>query len=888
MKALSSSTWLCLGLTFLCVLQSIHLNYISREPLRTTAPSQYPHQVDEHQTAASQQTPPQDIASLTTENENPLIDDTLLSDDPSNLFYFIQVSDLHISKFRSQTERFLHFVKSALPVVRPSFVVVTGDLTDAKDVGDIKTVQYEEEWMLYKNAIDQGTTNGQDGGLPWYDMRGNHDCFDMPSWESDVNLYRTFGKSAHLLEEGQGVYAWQMKQNYGNYRFVAMDACPKKGPARPLNFYGYVTTNTMDRLESTLLDETTYNHTFLFTHYPTTTMVFGQSSLGRTFQDILQQTSIYFCGHLHRLAFGLGDVLKSYHTATKSLELELGDMKDHGVYRIMAVDHDLVSFVDVELPLDVVQPTNGDPYRFPLVDNNTILWPDKVQLPPVILITNPKDGRYLMNEKEPTHRIRDSSHVRFLIFSAHEPSTLKVRVFVDNKHHPFPATYSGNKGNAASSPPLWTTPWSPEDFDDITTHSLRVEVTAPDGQVGESQIFFRVDGVRLMIGGGFGEWLIGTSVANIFKYTVVLGLAFMLLLLLGPKVYTDFKTMGQQQRQNGDDIYSKTDIPPSAHIMLSLHNLDANPYAGPYQCIERRALAWLLRFFQFPTMMPVVFYTTFLFTLSFLCLPWFHAEFIPSGDHLPDIGVDDRYGTFYLWGITFGNEWLPLGDTFMFATFHLAFDVGVFLVLFAWRATDSEDLYCPSTTDDNGTAILKSSHGQQWNRKVWFKVCEIIYWLWRMDSVMTLGAFYGGVWPTLMGNLLMWWMIFAAGVLIWGKNGLARYRSDQNKTRIQTTLNGCQHCRMLTTTNNTSLASETSPSLPPSHLPSHYNQHNPIQRDQPAPASVSATLSHDHTPLDDDLDFSESSVTSTSSSSSTANMDGIRYKGRRKGNNGQQ
>ncbi|ORZ08947.1 Metallo-dependent phosphatase-like protein [Absidia repens] len=487
MKALSSSTWLCLGLTFLCVLQSIHLNYIFRKPLHTTAPSQYPHQVDEHQTATSEQTPPpQDIGSLTTEIENPLIDDTLLSDEPSNLFYFIQVSDLHISKFRSQTERFLHFVQSVLPVVRPSFVVVTGDLTDAKDVGDIKTVQYEEEWMLYKNAIDQGTTNGQENGLPWYDMRGNHDCFDMPSWESNVNLYRTFGKSAHLLEEGQGVYSWQMKQNYGNYRFVAMDACPKKGPARPLNFYGYVTTNTMDRLESTLLDETTFNHTFLFTHYPTTTMVFG-----------------------------LGDILKSYHTATKSLELELGDMKDHGVYRIVAVDHDLVSFVDVELPLDAVQPRNDDPYRFPLEDNNTILWPDKLQLPPVILITNPKDGRYFLNEKEPTHRILDSTHMRFLIFSPHEPSTLKVRVFVDNKRHPFPTTYSGNKGTTASSPPLWTTPWSPEDFDDITTHSLRVEVTAPDGQVGESEIFFRVDGVRLMIGGGFGEWLIGTSVANI-------------------------------------------------------------------------------------------------------------------------------------------------------------------------------------------------------------------------------------------------------------------------------------------------------------------------------------------------------------------------------------
>ena len=55
-------------------------------------------------------------------------------------------------------------------------------------------------------------------------MRGNHDCFDLPSWQSHVNFYRTHGKSADLMEAGQGIYEWQLTPSYGKYRFVAIDA----------------------------------------------------------------------------------------------------------------------------------------------------------------------------------------------------------------------------------------------------------------------------------------------------------------------------------------------------------------------------------------------------------------------------------------------------------------------------------------------------------------------------------------------------------------------------------------------------------------------------------------------------------------------------------------
>ena len=52
-------------------------------------------------------------------------------------------------------------------------------------------------------------------------------------------------------------------------------------------------------------------------------------------------------------------------------------------YRIVAIDHDIVSFVDT-------------------IYGNL----------PVILITNPKDARFLVPQREPYWRIKRSTHIR--------------------------------------------------------------------------------------------------------------------------------------------------------------------------------------------------------------------------------------------------------------------------------------------------------------------------------------------------------------------------------------------------------------------------------------------------------------------------------------------
>lgn len=67
-----------------------------------------------------------------------------------NLFYFIHISDIHVSIFRKKgaLQYLKHFLRDILPMVDPAFVLVTGDLTDAKDDWKLSSQQYQEEWVF--------------------------------------------------------------------------------------------------------------------------------------------------------------------------------------------------------------------------------------------------------------------------------------------------------------------------------------------------------------------------------------------------------------------------------------------------------------------------------------------------------------------------------------------------------------------------------------------------------------------------------------------------------------------------------------------------------------------------------------------------------------------
>lgn len=737
---LSPSSYIYALITIIGLIRAIQLYYVSTRDLREA------NKKDNWYYPASK-LPTEDLVNVALQNS------TRIDDSPDKLFYFLQVSDLHISKFqpKGHTIHFLHFLQSALPVIKPEFVVVTGDLVDAKDETLTVSSQYPEEWQVYKSAVEQASN-----GTTWHDMRGNHDCFDMASWKSESNMYRTHGKSSSLLEEGKGVYDWQVSKPYGTYNFVAVDSCPKKGPSRPFNFFGYLTTNAMNRLVEKIMP-VHYNHTFLFSHYPTTTLIPGRSSEGFTFSDLANHFSVYFCGHLHRLTAGLGDVRKSYSKKTDSLELELSDMKDHGSYRIVAVDHDLISFVDIDLPINEIPPVSAGRI-VPLTEKNKIIWPKKLHPAPVVLVTNPKDSRYTIPTKEPLQSSHKSSHIRFLIFSEYEPDQLDIKIFMDEKPHLSPTKFVGDL-NEKNYLPLWTSVWEPNDFDDYETHLLRIEVTSPDGQMGLHQVPFRMDNFRVKIQGGAGEWIIWSSIAKIARFLSIFATTAMLTTMIVPKIYNDYERC-QSSYEEKHNLRNK--------ILFRIHEIDLGLYRSIYSGAQKFIYTWIHRFLQFPEEQAAVWNVCFITLISLLCLPWFRAEFIPSGkDDL------ERMGLFYLWGLLFeADQWIPMADTWLYAIFTLTFDVGVFILFFVWKSTSLHLLVCKGVEKRSNQLLCDRS---------WFQLLVLLYWAWRLSKISDLATFYGGIWPTLVLNLLVWWLFFVAVVIIFGRSGIVANVTSRSK-----------------------------------------------------------------------------------------------------------
>lgn len=262
-----------------------------------------------------------------------------------------------------------------------------------------------------------------------------------------------------------------------------------------------------------------------------------------------------------------------------------------------------------------------------------------------------------------------------------------------------------------------------------------------------------------------------------------------LFLLLIPKFFAP---------QYETDVYSKKRI---NRLLLRIHTIDQITVKTPYLKLQKSILTWSFRFLQLPQDQPIVWNLTFIYILALLTLPWFRANFIPSGDTNAE-----RYGIFYMWGMVFGGEWVPIADTWMFAAEQVTLDVFAFFFLVTWRGTDASDLLCRGVVHQNQryasdtkaavtpTTAVKMKHHRQLNEMAWFKGLEVVYWLWRSSELVALSSFYGGIWPTLIQNINVYWMLFAGYTLALGKNGVMCKRKKQ-KHRLLVVVEGCMACQ---------------------------------------------------------------------------------------------
>ncbi|CAH0560338.1 unnamed protein product [Brassicogethes aeneus] len=375
-----------------------------------------------------------------------------VGDSFDHLIWFLQISDIHISIFRdpSRITQFREFCHYTVNAVEPSLVLASGDLTDAKTSDAIGSEQFEDEWKHYRGILDE--TKAKEKTV-WLDIRGNHDNFNVAGPDSKQNFFTNYSVQGKAHPRS---YMYQLREGGELYTFIAVDACLEPGPKRPFNFVGILDQPEVDEINE-LVKKTRAsgsNYTVWFGHFPTScTLTVGEKN-ARDLIGQLDSGLVYVCGHLHKL----GGIVPKMYAMQKAgfLELELGDWKENRVYRLIAIDHGLLSFVD--------QHHNQ--------------WP-------LVLITNPKNALFFNPQKENLMNIKHSTHIRVLAFSLDKITSVKVRV---------------NRGAwiecANKKGPLYVVEWNPLEYN-VGIHNIEAEVRDVNGRKTIESQPFAIDGSRL-------------------------------------------------------------------------------------------------------------------------------------------------------------------------------------------------------------------------------------------------------------------------------------------------------------------------------------------------------------------------------------------------------
>ncbi|GLT70205.1 hypothetical protein SLA2020_423000 [Shorea laevis] len=474
---------------------------------------------------------------------------------PESVVWVVQLSDLHFSVHHpDRALDFRNLIGPALSMINPSLVLITGDLTDGKSKDLLTMKQNEDEWVEYKNVLDDVVKMSGLNKSIFYDLRGNHDNFGVPLVGGSFDFYSKYSINGQLGRNGR-VNSVTLQIGERKHLFVGLDSTMSVGLRGPTNLFGHPTEQLLTEIDAELSQWNFESYKSIskisFGHFPLSFSASSQS--GKSLKDVFlkQSLSAYLCGHLHTR---FGKNLKRHHRLSHHFlsfqkffqfnihqipseshqncsfgapvikefwEWEMGDWRKSRAMRILAIDRGHVSFVDID---------------FKSGAKKTIILP-----------TFPLDSRFMStsssnHDYECEYMLPTSYEtVRVLVFSVSPIVSVVARIFDSRPGHfdiVMEAPMSKHE-DSASRGDLYTVPWNYKAFEDPSADRFWLQIEATDimGRTTLTELRpFSVNGLGARIAWTWKEFFVmGCQWAALY-YPILWSLLFVpLLLLLIPK-----------------------------------------------------------------------------------------------------------------------------------------------------------------------------------------------------------------------------------------------------------------------------------------------------------------------------------------------------------------
>ncbi|KAE8711022.1 putative metallophosphoesterase [Hibiscus syriacus] len=485
-----------------------------------------------------------------------------VKDGPDSVVWVVQLSDLHFSVHHpDRAIDFKNLVPAALAMINPSLVLITGDLTDGKSMDLLVMKQNEDEWVEYKNVMeDVVKRSGLDENI-FYDLRGNHDNFGVPVIGGSLDFYSKYSINGQLGRSGRvNSVTLTLQGGRQKYLFVGLDSTMSVGLRGPTNLFGHPTDQLLTGIDSELSQWDSQSlkpmSKISFGHFPLSFSASSQS--GKTLNDIFLKHSLsaYVCGHLHTR---FGKNLKRHHLSSPSFlsskkffqfnlhqtrsegckncsfgappveefwEWEMGDWRKSRAMRILAIDRGHVSFADID---------------FNSGSKKTIILP-----------TFPLDSRFMStssshHEYECEHMLSSSYEtVRALVFSV-SPLVSVVAKIYDTRYGKLETVVDASMTKVedeSSRGDLYVVPWNYKAFQDPSADRFWLQIEATDimGRTTKTERRpFSVNGIHAKVSWTWREFFVMGCQWEALYYPILwLALSFLLLILLIPRVFLFF------------------------------------------------------------------------------------------------------------------------------------------------------------------------------------------------------------------------------------------------------------------------------------------------------------------------------------------------------------